>query len=256
MSIFALKICLTPVLIAVATLIARRWGPSVGGWFVGLPLTSGPVLLFLALEQGPEFSALSAQGSLTGLFALTGFCLGYYKCARGKNWLRASLGGLVAYALIMKAVSMIPFALLPEIVLLLVVQQTAVFVVGKPPFCPSVSASPWWDLPLRMCLAVSIVLAITTFATALGPMWSGLLAPFPAFVLIMSTFSMAQHGSAAAHQFMHGIITTIPACIAFFGIVAACSTRYNMLVVFSLAAIMALVVNALALALIIRSQKS
>ena len=254
--IVVFKICLTPLLIAIATLIARRWGPSVGGWFVGLPLTSGPVLLFLALEQGAGFSAISAHGSLTGLFALTAFCLGYFKCARGKAWLRATLGGLLSYALTMKLVSMFSLALLPELVLLVIVQQLALFVIGKAPPCPSTSHPPWWDLPLRMGLAVSIVLAITTFATVLGPKWSGLLAPFPAFVLIMAAFSMAQHGSAAAHQFMQGIVTTIPACIAFFGIVAALSAYYSLWVVFSLAAGAAILVNALALALIIRRRRA
>ena len=44
-----LKILLTPALIAVATLLARRWGPGVGGTLAGLPLTSTPVSIFLAI---------------------------------------------------------------------------------------------------------------------------------------------------------------------------------------------------------------
>src|SRR5712692_1697596 len=55
--IFILKLVVTPVLIAAATLVARRWGPGVGGWLAGFPLTSAPVSVFLALEQGPDFAA-------------------------------------------------------------------------------------------------------------------------------------------------------------------------------------------------------
>ena len=55
-----LKALLAPLLILLATLAGRRWGPGVGGWLAGLPLTSGPVSLILALEQGPEFAARAA----------------------------------------------------------------------------------------------------------------------------------------------------------------------------------------------------
>jgi len=41
------KIVTSPLLIQVASLAGRRWGPAVGGWFVGLPLTSGPIAFFL-----------------------------------------------------------------------------------------------------------------------------------------------------------------------------------------------------------------
>ena len=51
----------------------RRWGPAVGGWLAGLPLTSGPVSLILALEQGPEFTARAALGTLFGLISLAAF---------------------------------------------------------------------------------------------------------------------------------------------------------------------------------------
>jgi hypothetical protein len=44
-----LKVAVTPALITAATLAGRRWGEAVGGWFVALPLTSGPVLFMVAL---------------------------------------------------------------------------------------------------------------------------------------------------------------------------------------------------------------
>jgi hypothetical protein len=49
--ILALKLVVTPALIAAATLVGRRFGPSISGWLVGLPFTSGPVSLFLTLED-------------------------------------------------------------------------------------------------------------------------------------------------------------------------------------------------------------
>ena len=37
----ALKLSLTPILILLASLAGRRWGETLGGWIVGLPLTLG-----------------------------------------------------------------------------------------------------------------------------------------------------------------------------------------------------------------------
>ena len=59
-----LKLVLTPALIGTATLAGRRWGQSVGGWLVGLPLTTGPVAFFIALDHGAAFGAAAVVGSL------------------------------------------------------------------------------------------------------------------------------------------------------------------------------------------------
>ena len=59
-----LKLILTPLLIGSISVAERRFGPAVSGWLVGLPLTSAPVALFLALEQGTAFASRVAQGTL------------------------------------------------------------------------------------------------------------------------------------------------------------------------------------------------
>ena len=75
MNSLALKLVLTPALIALASLAGRRWGPAVSGWLVGLPLTSGPVTFFLALNQGLAFAAAAAVGTLAGTISQAAFCL-------------------------------------------------------------------------------------------------------------------------------------------------------------------------------------
>src|SRR5262249_1129973 len=71
------KLVLTPLLISAVTLAGRRWGPGVSGWLAGLPLTSGPVSVFLAVEQGPQFAMRAALGTLAGLAAVAAFALSY-----------------------------------------------------------------------------------------------------------------------------------------------------------------------------------
>jgi hypothetical protein len=69
METFVLKLIVTPVLIAAASLAGRRWGQAVSGWFVGLPLTSGPIALFVALDHGAGFAAATAVGALAAATA-------------------------------------------------------------------------------------------------------------------------------------------------------------------------------------------
>ncbi len=77
MNIFVLKLVLAPVIIGGASLAGRRWGPAVSGWLVGLPLTSGPIIFFLALNNGASFAASAISGTLSGGFSLVAFCLVY-----------------------------------------------------------------------------------------------------------------------------------------------------------------------------------
>src|SRR2546422_11690904 len=81
-----LRLALTATLIAVATLMSRRWGPAVGGAIAGLPLTSGPVSVFLALDQGSAFAATAAAGTLLGLLSQAAFCLVYGWIGRWAGW--------------------------------------------------------------------------------------------------------------------------------------------------------------------------
>src|SRR5919204_6393567 len=81
-----LKVVLTPALVGAASLAGRRWGPAVSGWFVGLPLTSGPIAFFLALNHGATFAAAAAVGTLAGAISQAAFCLAYGWIAFRYSW--------------------------------------------------------------------------------------------------------------------------------------------------------------------------
>ncbi len=97
MWLFLLKLVLTPCLIGLVSLAGRRWGPGVSGWLTGLPLTSGPVALYLALERGPTFAAGAAGGTLAGLISAGAFCLVYHQLSFRLNWVGCMLGGWAGF---------------------------------------------------------------------------------------------------------------------------------------------------------------
>src|SRR5438309_3033349 len=93
-----LKVVVTPVLIAIATLAGRRWGDRVSGWLVGLPLTSGPVVFFLALDQGSRFASMAALGVLLGTISQAAFAVTYARLAARAAWPVGAIGATMVFA--------------------------------------------------------------------------------------------------------------------------------------------------------------
>src|SRR5712691_12614652 len=96
--LFALKLTLVPAIIACVTLGGRRWGPRIGGWLNAVPMVAGPVLLFLAIEQGAAFAAGAALATLAGLLGVAAFSVAYGWAALRAPWWMALAAGWAAFA--------------------------------------------------------------------------------------------------------------------------------------------------------------
>lgn len=255
MPLLLLKATVTPLLIAVATLAAQRWGPAVGGWVAGLPLTSGPVSVFLAVEQGPAFAAHAAGGTLLGLVAVAVFCVAYARSATGAAWVGPTLRGLGLYLGVTWVVSVPAVSLGVATVLVLSVLGGALRALGAPPADSPTVPAPWWDLPLRMGTATALVLGITSAASALGPKWSGLLSPFPVFACVMAIFSHTHGGAGAAHRLLRGVIVGSFAFAAFFVVVGLVVEHVSLVLAYLLATSVALAVNGVSLVALVRNPR-
>src|SRR5579864_5312449 len=99
LSSLLLKVVVTPALIAAATLAGRRWGHRLSGWLVGLPLTSGPVVFFLTLDQGTGFAISAALAVLLGTISQAAFALAYAWAAVRSRWPVATAAGCAVFAL-------------------------------------------------------------------------------------------------------------------------------------------------------------
>lgn len=247
MSLTILKLILTPLLIAVATIASRRWGPVAGGWFAGLPLTSGPVSVFLALEQGAPFAAQAAQATLLGMVAVVVFCVAYARAARVLPWPGATAVGLGSYLLVVVLLSFISPGLALATVGTLVLAWVALggFAQGASDGQPA--ASPRWELPLRMIVAAIIVLGLTGAASRLGPRWSGLISPFPVFAGVMAVFTHRFGGATSAQHLLRGVVVGSFAFTSFFVITALALPRTGLLLAYILASCAALAVQTITL---------
>jgi hypothetical protein len=237
-ALLALKLTITPVAIAAATLAARRFGPSIGGWLIGLPLTAGPVVLFLAFAHGSAFAADVALGLIAGVAAQAAFVLGYVGVAR-RGWQAALVAGTAAFAVTGAALDLahLPLAMLAACALaalaigLAVVPSEPVALVAPP---------PRHDLPLRIALATALVVTITTFATTLGPGLSGVATVYPLLSTLVAVFAHRSDGHRAATAVYRGLLVGLFALMGFAGTLALVLSRLPLAAAFALAVVLTL----------------
>lgn len=234
MALLLLKLTVTPAVIAAATLAARRFGPAVGGWLVGLPLTCGPVVVFVALERSAGFAAHVSAGAVAGVTAEVAFVLGYVAVAsRGGGWFPSLAVASAAFVAVAAAVEA-AHAPLPVLVASAVASLLLALRV-----VPPVRRTAWpqtrWELPLRIVLATSLVLAVTGFAAVLGPGVSGIATTYP---LITTTLAVFVHRAAGAHAAVavyRGLLLGMFALAAFAATLVLVLTRLPLSVAFGLA---------------------
>ncbi len=247
MGTLGLKLLLTPLLIAVATLAGRRWGPGVSGWLAGFPLTSGPVSVFLALEQGRPFAAEAALGTLLGLTSMAAFCLVYGRTALRAGWVASSTAGLATFFAGTLVLSKVSLSLLPAFGLVCAALGAITLAIPTRLPLARVVGAQRWDLALRMAAATGVVLLLTAVASVLGPRLSGLLSPFPMFALVLAVFTHRSHGAVAATRVLRGVVIGSFAFAAFFLVVGALLDRLGIGATYVVATGTALTVNAASL---------
>ena len=246
--VFALKLVVTPLLIAAATLVTRRWGPGAGGWLAGFPLTSAPISVFLALEQGPDFAAGAAAGTLLGLTGLGVCCLAYGHAARRVGWGPSAGLALVAFGLCLALLSLVPASLPAAFALVCVTLALVAASLSTTAGAVARVRPPPWDLPLRMVVATAVVLVLTAAARHLGPTVSGLLSPVPVFLLVLAIFAQRSEGPEASIRVLRGGVIGSFAFAVFFLVVGALLGRLGLGATYALASLGALTVNGAALA--------
>src|SRR5438874_5071184 len=248
MNTLLLKLIVTPVLIGAASLAGRRWGETLSGWFIGLPLTSGPVCWFLAIEQGTGFAAAAARGCLAGAAAEAGFCLAYAVAAQTGGWPSAISAATIAFTVAAAAMQLTapPLWLLAAIVylaLLLALRLMPRLATGR----AQLPTPPRWDLPARMIVATVLVFALTELAPVFGARLSGLLATYPLFGAVLAAFAHHLSGAAAAGRVLRGLLIGLFGFTGFFLLLALAIEPIGIAASFAAATALALLIQGLTL---------
>src|SRR6266513_2182348 len=214
-----LKVVLTPALIATATLVGRRWGGTMSGWLVGLPLTSAPVVFFLALDQGTAFATTASLAVLLGTISQAAFAVAYARVAIRTGWLPAAAAGSAVFAVATIAFQQVSLPALPAYGAVLV------------------------SLVIGIVLATGLVLVLTGIAPRIGAHLSGLLSPFPVYAGVLAIFAHRQAGGSAANKVLKGLLLGLFAFASFFLALALGLDRLGIGLSFGFATLVALLVQ-------------
>lgn len=222
MSVLLAKLALAPAFVVLVSVIARRFGPRIGGVVGGLPVVAGPILLVLALQDGTAFAGDAARSSVLSLSGLTAFVV---LCSRAPARMPACAAVLAGWVVFLAVGAVVALLDLPLVAAAAV--SVAVFASalrwGMPvpgPHAGSASRPPH-DLLLRAVTAVVMVVAVTSASGALGPAWSGVLAPFPTVTSVLAGFSLAHDPRAATQTLLRSMVAGFFSFVAFLTTVAA-----------------------------------
>ena len=214
MTLLLLKLTITPAVIALATIVARRFGPAVGGWLIGLPFTNGPVALFLTLEHGPRFTAHVARGFIAGVSGEVAFVLAYVGLARrGHGWPASLAAGTVAYATVGTALATRTGS--APVLFLCALAALLLGLRALPRGGTASLPASRWELPARMALATTLVVSVTAFASAIGPGLSGVATTFPVMSSLLAVCVHRANGLAAAIAVYRGLLVGLFALMGF-----------------------------------------
>ena len=239
-----LKTTLAPALIGVASWVARRWGPSAGGWFAALPLTSGPVVLVLALQRGPVFAAEACVGTLLALTSLAAYALVYGWSARWLGWVGSTTSACAAYLCCTWLLWTFPTPLPTAFLVVCAVLAAIVRLMPTGAETGRPASTPYWDIPARMAAAIALIWILTSAAGVLGPRVSGLLMPFPIAVSILAGAIHHFEGTPAARLLLRSMVGGLFSFAVFFLVIGATITIWNLASAFFAATLGAMIVHA------------
>jgi len=202
------KMAVTAGFLLAATITAERAGPLIGGLVATLPISAGPVYIFLALDHDAHFIAQSALGSLVSNAINMVFALTYALLAQKRALLVSLAGAFAAWLMLIVASGWIDWTLPLAILLNVVVLAAALWLSAPLRHAPMPRVQTrWYDLVLRAGMVAVLVGAVVTLSFHIGPTASGNLAVFP---IVLSSIMIILHhrvgGPATAAVMANAIV--------------------------------------------------
>ncbi|PWF49170.1 hypothetical protein [Massilia glaciei] len=255
-AVLLLKLFLVPLLILGVTLAGRRWGPAVAGWLSAFPIVAGPILLTLALEQGAQFAAHAAHGTLLAVLAIMVFTLGYVWASARFQVPGSMACALAVYGVALAALQAVELDILACFALVIAALLLTPLLFAPPVAAAAPAKAGPGDLPWRMLAAAMLVLFVTYSASRLGARLSGFLAMFPVMSTVLVGFSHHRSGRAFAVALLRGMIYGYFAFATFCVLVSLLLQRQSIAFAFSVALACALVVQLLVKVLLALRQRN
>jgi hypothetical protein len=202
------RMAVTAAFLLAATVTAERAGPLIGGLVATLPISAGPIYIFLAIDHGAHFVGQSALGSLVGNSINIIFALSYALLAQKRSLATSLIGTFALWLGLTWLTNHVEWTLPNAVALNVAVLAIALWLSAplRHVRSPQVVAR-WHDLVMRAVMVALLVGAVVTLSHHIGPMASGNLAVFP---IVLSSIIFILHrrvgGPATAAVMANAII--------------------------------------------------
>ena len=237
------KFTVTPILVGLASLAARRWGNRVAGLIIGFPLMTGPISIFLTIEQGAQFTVNASIGILVALVGVAAFTLSYVLAARYCSWLSSI--AIAVGIFVTTSVLAAPYLTTHETAALAAYGTIllALVLMPRPNATSDKLKVPGWEIWFRMVATGLMIALVTSIAQLVGPKWTGIIATVPVMVTIMVIFTHARFGHQTASVFMRSMTLSLFSFATFFVVVAYARQSLNPALSYTLATFAAVGLN-------------
>ena len=214
-ALFYLKVIIAPVIVLSVSYLQRRFGDRFGGWLIGLPITTGPFLLIIGLQEGVAFAGKTAHGVLLGQMALIVFCWVYAFAAPRASWQVAIAIGTSACLITGFLVTFFKFSIWVSGPTLIVLWLVAMRGWPKSASFTRKISPPRWELPVRILVTLILLITLSALAPHLGAKVAGALSTYPVIASVLGAFNQRRFGAAATVSTLRGLMQTLPITMGF-----------------------------------------
>jgi hypothetical protein len=185
------KMAVTAAFLLAATIVAERAGPVVGGLVATLPISAGPVYLFLALDHDAHFIAQAALGSLVTNALNAVFAVAYALLAQRRSLTTSLLGAYAVWLVLSFGIRFVQWDFLLALAFNAAIIAASWWIVQplRHVRVPPVEAR-WYDLVMRALMIAVLVGAVVTLSFTIGALSTGSLAVFP---MVLTSIAVVLH---------------------------------------------------------------
>ena len=209
-TLFYLKVIIGPLMVLSVSYLQRRFGDRFGGWLIGLPITTGPFILIICLQEGVAFGGRTAHGVLLGQMALIAFCWAYAYAALRTSWYQASLVGTVTCLVVGYFATQVKVSIWLSTPVLIICWLVAMKFWPHSNIPEQKITPPHWELPVRICFTLALLVGLSALAPHVGAKVAGALSTYPVIASVLGSFNQKRFGPAVTVSTLRGLMQTLP----------------------------------------------
>ncbi|KPC53315.1 hypothetical protein [Amantichitinum ursilacus] len=204
----ATKLLAGPLVIGLASLAGKRWGPNVAGLIGGLPLVAGCVTLALWMAFGQDYALATARSAPSGLWANAVYMLALGYSFGRLGWRGSLLCGWIVYLAVAITLAVTGLAQNQWVCIgALGALALAIKLLPQPSGMPHAVHMPHSELAVRMAVAFVLVVGLSSLSQTLGKSLTGVLSGGPVAATVIPAFTMASGDRNALLFQLRGFLT-------------------------------------------------